>query len=113
MERVEQNVADREFDTIETEDDAASTEMFSAVDEAEKRSSSSVPSVGNRSSHENSIHPDFDGRQRGRDGCQEMDLMCRIKDMYRLLDLISEQGSGGLGKSCYLGLVACVHCSLP
>jgi hypothetical protein len=30
------------------------------------------------------------------------DLLHAIKGMYRILDLISEQGSGGLGKlSCY------------
>ena len=30
--------------------------------------------------------------------CDELDLAYSIKGMYRILDLISEQGSGGLGK---------------
>ena len=30
--------------------------------------------------------------------CDELDLASSIKGMYRILDLISEQGSGGLGK---------------
>ncbi|KAF8452926.1 hypothetical protein L210DRAFT_3499752 [Boletus edulis BED1] len=38
----------------------------------------------------------------------ELDLACSIKGMYRILDLISEQGSGGLGihKQCLFGSYA-------
>lgn len=107
MEHISQNVVDHVFDASETEDDVSSADYLSATDETEQWSLFPVSSVGK--SPEDSIHPDFDDCQRGRDGYQEMDLMYRIKDIYRLLDLISEQGSGGLGTICYRFLVMCVH----
>lgn len=33
---------------------------------------------------------------------QELDLIYKIKDLYRLLDIYAEEGSGGLGKLAFL-----------
>ncbi len=104
-------VVEDELEASETDDDVSSADYVSVPDETEQWSSYLASTVGTRPSLEDSISPDFGDRQRGKD--QEMDLMFKMNDMYRLLDLISEQGSGGLGKFCCRILIGCVHWSLP
>lgn len=111
MERLSKIVVEDEPEASETDDDVSSADYVSVPDETEQWSSYLASTVGTRPSLEDSIPPGFDDRQRGKD--QAMDLMFKMNDMYRLLDLISEQGSGGLGKICYRILIGCVHWSLP
>lgn len=42
-----------------------------------------------------------------------MELIHRIKNMYRLLDLISEQGSGGLGETLAVKKCPSLICGVP
>ena len=68
--------------------------------EEDKGSPESAPDM------DNTMEFDIKLDQRTNVTDSDLDLICRIKDMYRLLDLVVEQGSGGLGTLCFFDVTA-------
>lgn len=73
--------------------DDEDSEMVSAIDQTASRAASNTTSKPPSVSPENQeAHPIYSTP------IPPHDLLHRIRGLYRLLDLIGEQGSGGIGK---------------